>query len=127
MRKSMTMIQILVTVALAGGCLTDGTARASEFLEPDVRVLYSLTPENPVGGFGFVAENIGDIDGDGIDDYLLTGVDVAHVVAGTDSSPRTGCGTMFRRRGTGPWEGIRTTTGSPIPSGSPSWRPGWTG
>lgn len=35
---------------------------------------------------GFDAVPLGDVNGDGVDDYLLTGVDVAHVVAGTDLS-----------------------------------------
>jgi hypothetical protein len=51
--------------------LPAGTS-AGPFLEPDVEVLYALLPSQPGGGFGFAAENIGDIDDDGVADLIVS-------------------------------------------------------
>ncbi|MEO1574477.1 MAG: integrin alpha, partial [Pseudomonadota bacterium] len=58
---------------------TDGSAAgaaraaASEFfVEPDVDVHLTLTGEQPGDGFGWVAESLGDINGDGTADFVVT-------------------------------------------------------
>lgn len=51
--------------------LTAAPASAGAFLEPDVQVLYTVTPEVPGGSFGFVGANIGDITGDGVSDFVI--------------------------------------------------------
>ncbi len=47
------------------------TAKAQLFVEPGVEVLLTLVEENPGDSFGFVAETIGDIDGDGVPDFII--------------------------------------------------------
>ncbi|HKY34073.1 MAG TPA: integrin alpha [Candidatus Polarisedimenticolia bacterium] len=44
---------------------------AAQFVEPDVSVLYTLTSDQPGDGFGFVAEAIGDLDGDGASEIAI--------------------------------------------------------
>ena len=41
------------------------------FSEPDVEVLYTLQSSSTTDNYGFVAEVIGDIDGDGAPDFLI--------------------------------------------------------
>lgn len=43
----------------------------AQFLEPGVQVLQSYAAENPGDGFGWVAEAIGDLDGDGASEYII--------------------------------------------------------
>jgi hypothetical protein len=43
----------------------------AQFVEPDVSVLYTLTSDQPNDGFGFVAEAIGDINGDGASEIIV--------------------------------------------------------
>jgi len=43
----------------------------AQFAEPDAEVLYTLHAEAPGDGFGFVAEKIGDIDGDRAPDFVV--------------------------------------------------------
>jgi hypothetical protein len=43
----------------------------AQFAEPDVDVLYALHAETPGDAFGFVAETIGDIDGDHAPDFVV--------------------------------------------------------
>src|SRR5262245_45521865 len=47
------------------------TPTQAQFIEPGVEVLASFSAENLGDGFGFVAETIGDIDGDGAPDYII--------------------------------------------------------
>jgi len=42
------------------------------FEEPDVDVLYSLFEENPGDALGYVADSIGDIDNDGVPDFVTS-------------------------------------------------------
>lgn len=62
---------ILVSVALSMSGATHASAAPPPFLEPDVTVLYTLTPEAPGGSFGFVAASIGDLDGDGFGEFVI--------------------------------------------------------
>jgi len=43
----------------------------AQFVEPDVHLLYSLTSDQPGDGFGFVAEAIGDLNGDGASEIAI--------------------------------------------------------
>ncbi|TQV89582.1 FG-GAP-like repeat-containing protein [Aliikangiella coralliicola] len=46
---------------------------SSEFFEePGVNVLNTFTGEQPTDGFGWVAENLGDINNDGVNDFIVT-------------------------------------------------------
>lgn len=47
------------------------TIAHAQFAEPDVRVLYTLHAEAPGDQFGWVAETIGDIDGDQAPDFII--------------------------------------------------------
>jgi len=58
-------------LASALALATASPASAVGFLEPDVQVLYTLTPDVPSGSFGFVGANIGDVTGDGIADFVI--------------------------------------------------------
>ena len=60
----------IATIAAAAVLLAAAPAVA-QFLEPDVEVLTTLHAETPGDFFGFVAEAIGDIDGDGAGDYIV--------------------------------------------------------
>jgi hypothetical protein len=62
---------ILTTAVLSVTGAVSASAASPEFLEPDVTVLYTLTPEAPGGSFGFVAERLGDINGDGITEFII--------------------------------------------------------
>jgi hypothetical protein len=62
---------ILAATALSMTGAMPASAASPLFLEPDVTVLYSLTPDAPGFGFGFVAETIGDLDGDGIVEFII--------------------------------------------------------
>ena len=55
-------------VVLACCCSVETRA---QFIEPGVEVLEAYSAENFGDSFGFVAEKIGDIDGDGAPDYII--------------------------------------------------------
>ncbi|WP_428263442.1 hypothetical protein [Haliangium sp.] len=58
---------------MAGAAVTfaAGAALASPFAEPDVTVLNSFYAEQAGDGYGWVAEAIGDLDGDGAAEYVI--------------------------------------------------------
>ena len=61
----------LLTASAAAALSVPAALAASPFVEPDVQVLNTLTA--PAGeGFGWVAERIGDINGDGAPEYLIS-------------------------------------------------------
>jgi hypothetical protein len=43
----------------------------AQFVEPDVHVAYTLTSDQPGDGFGFVADTIGDLNGDGASEIAI--------------------------------------------------------
>jgi hypothetical protein len=45
---------------------------AGPFVEPEVTTLYTLVGEQPSDGFGWIAENLGDINGDGRNDFVTS-------------------------------------------------------
>lgn len=53
---------------------TAATASAAhpDFVEPDVQVVASVFTEQPGSSFGWVAEDLGDIDGDGASDFITS-------------------------------------------------------
>lgn len=66
MSKPVQLSALAVAVALAGS-----SVGASPFVEPDVTVLYTLTTEEPGSQFGWAAEVIGDLDDDGVNDFIV--------------------------------------------------------
>jgi len=62
-----TRIGILILAVLLPGL----TAAVGPFVEPDAVALVSLTGEAPTDFFGFASENLGDLDGDGANDFIV--------------------------------------------------------
>lgn len=67
--KSISAILAAAALSITGG--TPASAASPLLLEPDVTVLYTLTPDAPGGSFGFVAEAIGDLNGDGVAEFII--------------------------------------------------------
>lgn len=65
------MLRIII-VAVFGFVCTPALAASPFFEEPDIDVLYSAFSEQPGDGFGWVAEDLGDIDGDGASDFIVS-------------------------------------------------------
>ena len=62
----------VATIAAAPLLASPEDARAAgPFLEPDAVALVTLTGETPTDQFGWAAERLGDIDGDGIEDFIV--------------------------------------------------------
>ncbi|MEO0424945.1 MAG: integrin alpha, partial [Pseudomonadota bacterium] len=57
--------------SLTAACLCTLPAHAQLFVEPGIEVLTTLVEENPGDSFGFVAESLGDLDGDSTPDYIV--------------------------------------------------------
>ena len=64
MQKPLSSRSIAFVVAGAA-CLVPPRSDAAPFVEPDVQVLYTTHAENPGDDYGWAAERIGDLDGDG--------------------------------------------------------------
>jgi hypothetical protein len=62
------------TVALACAAALAPAAAIAQFAEPDVSVLYTLTSDQANDGYGFVAEAIGDLNGDGASEIAVGAV-----------------------------------------------------
>lgn len=69
----------------AGLVLGSGSILAADpnFVEPDVDVQFTLLTEQPGSSFGWVGEDLGDIDGDGASDFIVT----APFLTGADGNP----------------------------------------
>ena len=63
--------RFLVSAALVSAW-TPVFAAHPDFLEPEIEVVATLHTEQPGSGFGWVAEDLGDIDGDGASDFIVT-------------------------------------------------------
>lgn len=61
-------------ILLCAFFMASGTAWASSpyFVEPDVNVLFTAFGEQAGDGFGWVGEDLGDINGDGASDFIVT-------------------------------------------------------
>src|SRR5262245_38547272 len=57
--------------AIIAGTVAIPVTAVAQFVEPDVHLLYSLTSDQPGDGFGFVAEAIGDLNGDGASEIAI--------------------------------------------------------
>ena len=66
-----TLVSILIVAALA---LTPVAAAPNPFVEPQVQVLHTFTGEHVGDYFGWVAGNLGDINHDGVDDFIIPAV-----------------------------------------------------
>jgi hypothetical protein len=56
---------------MLAGTVAVPVVAAAQFVEPDVRVLYTLVSDEPGDGFGFVADAIGDLNGDGASEIAI--------------------------------------------------------
>ena len=71
-RKGLVRAFLLCAVLLfAGGT---GATAAGPFLEPDVEVLHTFTGENIGDTFGWVAADLGDLNGDGVKELLIPAI-----------------------------------------------------
>jgi FG-GAP repeat len=61
-----------LTILALAALLTVAPGAAAQFVEPDVEVLYSIDGENPGDNFGILPAAIGDLDGDGVLEFLVT-------------------------------------------------------
>jgi hypothetical protein len=72
MQQATSRACALASLAVASLLLTSPEARAvGPFVEPDAVPLVTLTGETPSDTFGWVAERLGDLDGDGASDFLV--------------------------------------------------------
>lgn len=63
----------LLTALLVGTAAFAQSAKATgPFVEPDAVALYTYAGEQAGDGYGWVSENLGDINGDTINDYIIT-------------------------------------------------------
>ena len=62
---------LLICLALSLSGLTL-VAASSAFVEPDVTVIHAINGEQVGDGYGWVAENLGDISGDGVNDFITS-------------------------------------------------------
>lgn len=64
----------LLLITMLALCTTGLTlvAASSAFVEPDVTVIHALNGEQVGDGYGWVAENLGDITGDGVNDFITS-------------------------------------------------------
>ena len=65
-------VVVLLFAASAG---RPATAASSSFVEPQVQVLHTFTGEHVGDSFGWVAENLGDINHDGVSDMIIPAID----------------------------------------------------
>jgi len=65
------LVFVLIFAASAG---RPATAASSSFVEPQVQVLHTFTGEHVGDSFGWVAENLGDINHDGVNDIIIPAI-----------------------------------------------------
>ena len=61
-----------ILLALTLSLLAPAWVEAAPFVEPDVVVVHRTASESPGDGYGWAAERIGDLDGDGAADYAIS-------------------------------------------------------
>lgn len=71
---------MLGAVALTLGLSNNVPAAHPDFVEPDVKVVFSATGEQSGDEFGWVAEDLGDINGDGASDFITSAP--FHIIGG---------------------------------------------
>jgi len=67
--KLICMFSVCTSLVLASGSIQ---AANPNFVESDVDVQFTLLTEQPGSSFGWVGENLGDIDGDGASDFIVS-------------------------------------------------------
>jgi hypothetical protein len=60
-----------VLAAIMASTVAVPITAAAQFVEPDVRVLYTLVSDEPGDGFGWAADTIGDLNGDGASEIAI--------------------------------------------------------
>lgn len=83
---------VRLTVALACAAALAPAAAIAQFAEPDVSVLYTLASDQANDGYGFVAEAIGDLNGDGASEIAVG------AVANTEGGPVAGAAFIYSGR-----------------------------
>lgn len=97
MRTRSFILKIGLTTLLTGAAFFASRAghATGPFVEPDAVALYSYTTEQPGDNFGWAGENLGDINGDGANDFIIsapfylfegTRVGRVYVYSGADGS-----------------------------------------
>ncbi len=61
----------LLAALISASTVAVPVTAVAQFVEPDVRVLYTLVSDEPGDGFGFVADTIGDLNGDGASEIAI--------------------------------------------------------
>ena len=67
--KLICMFGVCTGLVLAGGSIQ---AANPNFVEPDIDVQFTVVTEQPGSSFGWVGEGLGDVDGDGASDFIVT-------------------------------------------------------
>lgn len=70
-QPSSTLLAVLVVLGLGLAAAAGAQLPEPAFVEPDVTVLHAHVAENTGDNFGWVAESVGDLDGDGAPDYVI--------------------------------------------------------
>lgn len=65
--KSLAGVLVALLAVGVGAALA-----AAPFVEPEAQALLTLYGEQPGDGFGWVGENLGDLDGDGVNDFITS-------------------------------------------------------
>lgn len=92
LRNAKATIFAYAITAVMAVAWTPAPAASPFFVEPDVDVLYSAFGEQAGDSFGWVAEDLGDIDGDGVNDIFIGDF------AAFRDGPRTGRAYLYSGR-----------------------------
>lgn len=65
-------MNLSLPASVAASCALAGTASAIQFVEDDVTILYSIAGEAPGDNFGLELAAVGDYDGDGAKEFLVS-------------------------------------------------------
>jgi hypothetical protein len=114
-----------LTFTLLGALLLP-PALSAQIAEPEAEVLYTLSGEQAGDNFGFVAENLGDIDGDGAGDFIVGApnrfspmfpfpIGKVYVYSGADGSELFSTESLFGTRAGFSVAGLGDVTGDGVP------------
>jgi len=68
------LLSLAVPLLLLGASPMAAPPSDGPFVEPDVEVLHTFEGENIGDAFGWVSENLGDLNGDGVNDFIISAV-----------------------------------------------------
>ena len=68
------LMGLAVPLLLVGFAPMAAPPSGGPFVEPDVEVLHTFQSENIGDQFGWVSENLGDLNGDGVNDFIITAI-----------------------------------------------------